>query len=90
MYRITNKETGQVYFEADSIDALNDMAQPAFDAHHIHCLRGKDSYTHHYSKLTPELLAMLGIRLSIMDKVAGMLMLALIIVLVLGLAGAFG
>ncbi len=87
MYRVINKETGQVYLEADTICGLNALIQPIYSATKIHCVRKGDSYTYYYQYMTPELLAMLDVRMPIMDKVAGVLMLGFIVLVVLGLGG---
>ncbi len=93
MYRIINKETGQVYYETDRWDKLVDHAQDMRKKYNTstHRMRGSpDSKAYYYSPLTPELLAYLSPTTPIMDKVAGVLMLALVVVLAVGLGGGWG
>ena len=93
-FKVIDRRTGEVYAEMHSVNELCDMASTIYNALDINIYyqrteREKDNTIlyYHFSAVTPELLAMLRGGMPIMDKVAGVLMLALIVVLTLGLGG---
>jgi len=96
-YKVVDRGTGKVLLETESIEELQDRLAPIYGVlrmvTHFDYTDGGVAY-YHFNKVTPELLAMLKIErekpLSIMDKVAGVIMLILAGVLLVGMGGGFG